>query len=64
MSLRLKHTFGNRATKERAAVYYNSDLQEYRVKFYKKETEYQKEADYFTNDEKDAVGTAMAFCKA
>lgn len=42
---------------EKAIVYYNSEDEEYCVKFYK-DGEYQKDADYFTDDKDDAIGTA------
>ena len=40
-----------------AAVRYNSELKEYRVKFYINGV-HQVDADYFTDSKNDAIGTA------
>lgn len=42
-----------------AKVQWSAEWQEYRVRFYK-HAEYQSEADYFTDDKADALGTAHA----
>lgn len=45
-----------------ARIMFDTDLQEYRVKFYR-HTEYTgKDADYHTNSLSDAVGTARIEC--
>lgn len=41
----------------RAIVYFNSDYNEYVVKFYQ-DNDYYKHADYFTDDVEDAIDTA------
>lgn len=44
-----------------AKVYYDAELGEFQVKFYK-ETQYMKGADYFTPEKQDAIATAKASC--
>lgn len=43
-------------------VYYDADLEEYRVQFYWKNV-YLEEADYFTDDRTDAINTAQCQVK-
>jgi hypothetical protein len=47
----------NRAIVGRAIVYFNSDYEEYTVKFYRDNQHY-KHVDYFTDSIEDAIGTA------
>lgn len=44
-------------------TYYNSELGEFVVKFYNGAGVYQKEADYYTDDREDALGTARQYEK-
>ncbi len=46
-----------------AVVYYDRDDWEYVVKFFR-DGEYQEEADYFTSNKTDAIGTANHYVDA
>ncbi len=63
MSIKAIGSFSNKNAGQTATVQFDTVLQEYRVKFYEGH-DHLKEADYFTNDKDDAVGTAMHFAKA
>lgn len=47
----------NRSVGVKAKVYFNSDFEEYIVKFYS-DNVYHDNADYFTDDKDDALNTA------
>jgi hypothetical protein len=57
-------SFSNNATGQSATVRFDTVLQEYRVVFYDADRNHMKEADYFTTEKDDAIGTAMRFAKA
>lgn len=55
-------TYTNPAKTLKAVIKYDSDWEEYIVKFYR-EGKYQKDADYHTDCKEDAHGTAKVFCE-
>jgi hypothetical protein len=59
-TLRLVTSIASSHTKRVAKVYRNSEWDEYQVKYYRNGI-YQSEADSFTDDKDDAVGTAEHF---
>jgi len=45
-----------------AKVYFDTELAEYRVKFYRHAEYIGAQADYFTSDKQDAIATARTEC--
>lgn len=58
MTLRLKAEYHDTSANTTAKIYYDSDWQEYRVKFYDTNNQHLDASDYHTDDEDDAHNTA------
>jgi hypothetical protein len=63
MSTKAIASFNNRNTNKSATVRFDVALQEYVVRFFDENQRHITEADYFTSDKDDAIGTAMEYAK-